>query len=334
MKNEKLKKLSLLVVIMIVISVASYGVTAMLNNDKGSEKDDTITIATSFYPIYIAALNVTAGMDNVKVINLMENQQGCLHDYQLTTENMRTLEGADALIINGAGMEAFLDDIKTNYKSLDIIDSSEDISLLTITGEVHDHDHEEDADHNEDADHDHEEEHNHNHGDYNAHIWLDPERYEQQIENIAEGLAKLDPEHSDTYKSNAKGYIEKVAVLETEMKAELKDFDYNDVIIFHNSMEYLCQPLGIHVAYSLNVDGDASLSAGEVATVIEEVKENNIKVLFSEKQYESSIADRIASETGAKVYVFDSLVTGNSDKDAYLDGMRKNMELLKTALYK
>ncbi|MDO5519764.1 MAG: metal ABC transporter substrate-binding protein [bacterium] len=328
MKNQKMKKLSLLAVIIIVISVASYGLTAMLNNDKTSEKDDTITIATSFYPIYIAALNVTAGMENVKVENLMQNQQGCLHDYQLTTENMRTLEGADALIINGAGMEAFLDDIKTNYKSLDIIDSSEDISLLTITGEEHDHDHE------EEADHDHEEEHDHDHGDYNAHLWLDPARYEKQIQNIADGLAKLDPEHSETYKNNAKDYITKVAALEEEMKAEIKEFDYNNVIIFHNSMEYLCKALGINVAYSLNVDGDASLSAGDVATVIEEVKENDVKVLFSEKQYEASIADRIASETGAKVYVFDSLVTGENDKNAYLDGMRKNMELLKTALYK
>ena len=317
MKSGKGKKLALLAAIMIIVTATSTLLTVFINKAEKTAQEDTITIATSFYPVYIAALNVTEGMDHVKVVNLMQEQKGCLHDYQLTTDNMRTLEHADALIINGAGMESFIDDVKTNYKELDIIDSSKGISLLSATGEEHDHDHEED----------------HDHGTDNAHIWVDPARYEQQITNIAEGLSQLDKENSETYQKNAEAYLEKVKEVETEL-AELKDLDYKKVILFHNSMQYLCETLGIEVPYSLNIDEDTSLSAGDVAKVIEEVKEHDIKVLFSEKQYESSIAERISKETGANVYVFDSLVTGDDEKDAYLEGMRKNIEVFKKALYK
>ncbi len=346
MKSGKGKKLALLAAIMIIVTATSTLLTVFINKAEETAQEDTITIATSFYPVYIAALNVTEGMDHVKVVNLMQEQKGCLHDYQLTTDNMRTLEHADALIINGAGMESFIDDVKTNYKELDIIDSSKGISLLSATGEEHDHDHEEDHDHEDEDDHNHEEEadheeehaeeehdHDHDHGTDNAHIWVDPARYEQQITNIAEGLSQLDKENSETYQKNAEAYLEKVKEVETEL-AELKDLDYKKVILFHNSMQYLCETLGIEVPYSLNIDEDTSLSAGDVAKVIEEVKEHDIKVLFSEKQYESSIAERISKETGANVYVFDSLVTGDDEKDAYLEGMRKNIEVFKKALYK
>lgn len=351
MKSLRAKKLMLLAAIMIVVTAGSTVLTKALNKNNDKGHGDGLTIVTSFYPLYVATLNVTDGMSGVNVVNLMQNQQGCLHDYQLTTDNMRTLETADVLIINGAGMEAFLDDIKNNYPDLAIIDTSEGIDLLTVTGEVHDHDHdhdEEDADHDdhdheeEDADHDdhdHEEEdadhddHDHEHGEYNPHMWLDPERYQTQIANIAEGLATVDSAHAAQYASNAKAYEEKVEDIDHELK-ELPAFDYTNVILFHNSMEYLCQRLGINVSYCLNLDGESSLSAGEIATIIEEVKENDIKVLFSEEQYSDSVANRIGEETGANVYVFDSLVTGENSKDAYITGMKKNIELLKKALYK
>lgn len=347
MKSLRTKKLLLLAAIMIVVTAGSAVLTKALNSNNDKGQDAEFTIVTSFYPLYIAAQNVADGMEHIDVVNLMQNQQGCLHDYQLTTENMRTLEKADVLIINGAGMEAFLDDIKTSYPDLPIIDTSKGIDLIHVTGEVHDHDHDhEDAheeeaehDHEEETDHDHEEEaeeghdHDHEESEYNPHMWLDPERYEKQVDTIAEGLATLDSANAARYASNAKAYNNQVAKINQELKA-LPAFDYNKVILFHNSMEYLCQALGIEVSYCLNLDGESSLSAGEIATIIEEVKENDIKVLFSEEQYSDSVANRIGEETGANVYVFDSLVTGVDDPDAYLTGMRNNIELLKKALYK
>ena len=73
------------------------------------EHSGNFHIVTSFYPMYIDAINITRGVDGVTVTNMTKPQTGCLHDYQLTTEDMKTLEKADAFIVNGAGMESFLD---------------------------------------------------------------------------------------------------------------------------------------------------------------------------------------------------------------------------------
>ncbi len=363
MKSLRAKKLMILAAIMVIVTAASTILTKALNTTGEKEHGRGLKVVTSFYPLYIATKNVTEGIEDVTVVNLMQNQQGCLHDYQLTTDNMRTLENADVLIINGAGMEAFLGDIQKNYPNLPIIDASEGIDLLTITGEVHEHDHadedDEEAAHEHDhadedeqethehdhADedeqeahehgHDHEDEeeaHTHDHGEYNPHVWLDPARYEQQITTIAEGLARLDTAHAAIYERNESAYKSQVEEVRQEL-ADLPPFDYDKVILFHNSMEYLLQQIGVEVAYCLNLDGETSLSAGQIAEIIKEIQENDIKVLFSEEQYSDEIAERIGEQTGAKGYVFDSLVTGGDHKDAYITGMRHNIKLLKKALY-
>ena len=66
------------------------------------------TVVTSFYPIYLFALNLCDGLDDVAVHNLAAPGTGCLHDYQLQTRDMKQLAQADVFLINGAGMESYL----------------------------------------------------------------------------------------------------------------------------------------------------------------------------------------------------------------------------------
>ena len=70
------------------------------------EADDTLTVVTSFYPMYIAALNIVDGVEGVRLENLSEPQTGCLHDFQLTPEDMKLLSTADVFVINGGGIES------------------------------------------------------------------------------------------------------------------------------------------------------------------------------------------------------------------------------------
>ena len=84
--------------------------------------------------------------------------------------------------------------------------------------------------------------------------------------------------------------------------------------------------------HSLDMDEDTVLSAGEIATVIEEVKHHKVQYLFAEEQYSKDIAKRISEETNAKVCLLETLVSGELNKDAYLTGMRKNLTTLKSIL--
>ena len=92
------KVLSLL---LLVLSIAFVGCGGA---DKAAEKKtaEPFRIVTSFYPMYVATINITDGVDGVEVYNMTKPQTGCLHDYQLMTEDMKTLEKADAFVINGA----------------------------------------------------------------------------------------------------------------------------------------------------------------------------------------------------------------------------------------
>lgn len=80
--------------------------------------------------MYIETLNVTKGIPNVKVINMTKPQTGCLHDFQLTPEDLKTLEKANVFIINGAGMEAFMDKVIKQQPNIKVIESSKGIALI------------------------------------------------------------------------------------------------------------------------------------------------------------------------------------------------------------
>ena len=182
---------------------------ALLATGCAAQTNGQTTIVTSFYPMYVLTLNVTDGIDGVTVQNMAEQNVGCLHDYQLQTRDMVTLEGADALVINGGGMEQFMDKVLTLRADLPVIDASEGIAMFP-SDETHDHD-----------------AHAHDEHDelYNAHVWLDPSRAIKQVQNIADGLAEADPAHAAAYQENAAGYIERLMALDDELKAQVTNYN-------------------------------------------------------------------------------------------------------------
>ncbi|MBR3910052.1 MAG: zinc ABC transporter substrate-binding protein [Anaerotignum sp.] len=114
---------------------------------------------------------------------MAQPQTGCLHDYELTISDMKLLENADVLIINGGGMESFLEQAMERYPDLIIVDTSHGIELL----EEEEHHHHEEETEEEHAEHSH----GHDH-EGNPHIWLSPERAAPQAEAMAAALGELD----------------------------------------------------------------------------------------------------------------------------------------------
>ena len=92
------------------------------------------TVVTSFYPIYLFALNLTQGIDGITIRNLAAPNTGCLHDYQLSTGDMKVLNKADVFLINGAGMESYLTRVMDTFPKLPVVDASAGITLLTEDG--------------------------------------------------------------------------------------------------------------------------------------------------------------------------------------------------------
>jgi zinc transport system substrate-binding protein len=310
--NNMRRKSVIIILIMLLIVSASTLITVLTRQKSG--ENNKITIVTSFYPMYILTANITRHIPGVEVINLTEPTSGCLHDYQLTTSDMKKLENADMLIINGGGMENFTGNILKTYPDLPVVNASEGIKYLKGEGHHHEEDNKE-----------------HNSEEYNAHVWLNMDYYIKQIQTIQEALSKYDVKNAKKYQDNGNAYQSKILSLKNDMESALKGAENTKVIIFHDSFAYLAEELGFNVVHAVDMDSESSLSAGEIAEVVDEVKENQIRILFTEEQFSTSVADNIAEETGAKVYILDSIVRGEMSEDGYINAMHKNIEVLKKA---
>ncbi len=291
-------------ILLLVLSVAFVGCGGA---DKAAEKKtaEPFRIVTSFYPMYLATINITDGVNGVEVYNMTKPQTGCLHDYQLMTEDMKTLEKADAFVINGAGMEDFMDKVTEQQKKLKVIDASRGIELI----------------HDDEGD--------------NPHVWLSVTDAIAQVRNIADQLKEADPAHADAYEKNAAAYIEKLTALKSEMHAALDNVPHKDIVTFHEAFPYFAKEFNLNIIGVVEREPGTEPTPTELQETIEQVNALPTKVLFTEPQYSPAAAETIARETGAKIYTLDPVVTGEATpqaKNAYIDTMKANMKVLKEAL--
>ena len=306
------------------------------------EADDMLTVVTSFYPMYIATLNIVDGVKGVRLENLSEPQTGCLHDFQLTSEDMKLLSTADVFVINGGGIESFMSDVAKAYPKLDVVEACEDVALLSEDDADSDHDHDHDADAESDSDHDHDHEadaesdsaHNHDHGDENAHAWMSVPRYRTMVKTIASHLAQKDEAHAEEYYANAEKYDAKLAKLEKEQDSLKSLTDGQNIVIFHEAYAYVADDYSMNACYLLDLDEERSVSAGEIKQVISAIKDDGVSVILAEELYGKSMGDTVSRETDVHVVYIDPLNRGEYDKDSYLDGMEQNIELIKDAFTK
>lgn len=299
-------KLTKILTIVFAASMLLTGCNNSAESNNSIESNNKLTIVTSFYPMYISTLNIVKDIPDVEVINMTAPQTGCLHDYSLSTKDLKTLSSADIFVINGAGMESFLDDVIDEYSDLKIIEASNGISLI------------------EDTDH-----------DVNPHVWVSISKNIEEVSNIAKELSAFDPNHASEYEANADAYIAKLENLRTEMHAALDNVNNKDIITFHEAFPYFAEEFNLNIAGVIEVEPDSEPSAKEVENIISIINEKNIKALFTEPQYSSKIADTIAKETGASIYTLDPIVTGDANEDAYDDyivKMQENLNTLKEAL--
>lgn len=275
------------------------------------------TVVASFYPIYLFALNLLDGVDGVELVSLAEPTSGCLHDYQLQTSDMKALSKADVFLINGAGMEGYLEGVFEAFPSLPVADASRGVTLLEDCTE-HEHDHDG---------------HEHNHA-VNAHIWLDARNAAIMVSNLAEGLMAALPAHAEAIAANRDSYIHRLTALDAEILEALANLPRKDIITFHEAFPYFANAYGLNVAAVINRDPDDALSPRQLADLCMTVKALGAPPLFTEPQYEDMAAQTISRETGAPVFTLDPIVTGPVDAPLthYEDAMRQNLTVLAEAL--
>lgn len=262
-----------------------------------------LRVVTSFYPVYVATLNVTKGVDGVEVVNLTNPHTGCLHDYQLTAGDMRELTDANAFLANGAGMEPFLERLAQQLPNLRVFEISEGIPTTE---------------------------------DGNPHVWVSFRGARLQVDNVARALGEVSPGRAVQFAENARRYNAKITALEERMKVALAPHTGTSIVTFHQAFPYLAADMGLVIAGVIEREPGAEPSARELADTAKFVREKNVKALFAEPQYSDQSARVIARETGVGVYELDPVSTGPGEPDAareaWLAAMEKNLSVLQEAL--
>jgi zinc transport system substrate-binding protein len=309
------------------------------------KNDELLQVYTTVYPLQFFAQQI--GGDYVKVETIYPPGAD-EHTFEPSQKDMMALADADLFFYIGLGLEGFVDKANKTLKNegVKMVPVGESLHL-DANGEHQDEAHNEDNSaeegHDEEghgeeehADEEHAEEDGHGHGDFDPHVWLDPIYANELALAIKEQLAAQMPEHKDTFEQNY-----------TELTAQLKDLDKefsevigsakrNEILVSHSAFSYWEERYGIQ---QISISGQSTTnepSQKELQKLISHAKDEKIKYVLNEQNFNSKLAKMVQEEIGAKSLTLHNLsVLTDEDienNETYFTLMENNIATLGKAL--
>ncbi|MEM9903898.1 MAG: zinc ABC transporter substrate-binding protein [Cyanobacteria bacterium P01_D01_bin.44] len=335
------------------------------SSEAAAAPEGSLQVVTTFLPM--TQFTTAVAGDRAEVVQLLPTNVGP-HDFQAKPSDIQAVASADVLVKNGLEMEFFLDDMIENAENSDLvtIDSSEEVAAFASDEEGHD-DHGEEAhakeddhghahgeeghdDHAEEGHDDHGEEGHddhaeaghddhgeeaahadgHAHGEFDPHVWLDPKRAIEQVENIRDGLIAADPEGEAEYTANAAAFITELQALDADITEMLSPFAGQTFVVFHDFAAYFASSYGLEAEVLVGLP-EENPSPDDVKRVVDTVQAEGLKTIMTEPQAGESSFKAIAQDLSIGVSEFDPLEVGPPEAiqpDYYLTTMRQNAENL------
>ena len=272
----------------------------------GCSTSEPANIAATTLPVYEFTVRLCEGT-GLSVSRLVSEPVSCLHDYSLNVRQVKAAEAAGHIVISGAGLEDFMEDILHNKS---VIDASQGISILECEHE-HSHDHD----------------HGHHH-ETDSHIWLSPENAIAMARNICEGLSAAYPQFSQLFAHNLTALVQELSDLQAYGEETLSQLSTRDLITFHDGFSYFADTFDLHILEAVEEESGSEASAQELKHLIGIVQNHNLPAIFTEVNGSCSAADVIGRETGAAVYSLDMAMGG----DSYFTAMYHNINTIKEAM--
>jgi zinc transport system substrate-binding protein len=248
-------------------------------------------VVASVLPVWVFASNVAGERADVSLLIRSGTDP---HEFILRPSDVRKLAEADLVLINGAGLE------KNFIRGIDpgkVFDTSEGIEIIML-GRTPD-----------------------------PHVWLDPLRAARQVDNIATALSDIDPGGKEYYLKNAAAYKKRLGELHESISGGLLKLYARRLITYHESFNYFAKRYGLK-AYSLTgPDAEAPLP-GRMREVYDIVREEGVKAVFEEAQFQPGRLERLSHDLGVRVCTLDSMASGKPSADLYEGTMKKNLETI------
>jgi ABC-type Zn uptake system ZnuABC Zn-binding protein ZnuA len=275
-----------------------------------------LRIVASFLPLYATTKTIVG--DRAEVFQLARAGVGP-HEFAPKPSDLKTLSTADLLVVNGVGLEEWLDKTVKEVGSprLVVVNASAGIAARANPATLPVPDGVKSDDEGETG--------------ANPHVWLDPVLEKKQAENILAAVRKADPANADYYTANERAYVAKLDALDADFRTLFASVKDTNLITFHDAFPYFAARYHLHYLGSIEEFPEKAPSPRALAHIVDLIKADHVKVLFAEEGYEPKLLRSLAAQTGAVVSEIDTLEVGEPDADAYLTRMRANLDALKKA---
>lgn len=311
-----------------ILALASCSSSAPASEQRAG---DTLAVVATTTQLTDFAAQV--GGDDIELTGLLQPGASA-HHFDPTPADLAALGEADVLIVNGAGLDDFVEDaVEASGFDGELVTAADGLQL---DEEEEGHDHAEDEEeHAGEDEHAHEDEHDH--GGVNPHIWTSPHNAEHMVEQIAKGFAEADPAQADDFEQRAADYIEQLEALDTWVHEQFEQVPAADRVMVsgHDSLHYYLEDYGIEFVGSIlpSFDDNAEPSAADIDELVHEIKEHGVKAIFVESSMSPKLAQTIAREAGVQVVdaetlYADSLAEPGEEGDTYIGATIHNTRVI------
>ncbi len=283
-------------VVLAAALVALVGGLAGCQKEPTSATEAKVPVVASIAPL--ADLVAQVGGDRVQVTQMVPLGSSP-HTYEPTAGQMRAVSQARLLVLNGAGLEHWAEDViqAAQNPRLQVLYLADGLPLI----------------------------------DRNPHLWLNPRYMMHYADKVAAALAQIDPQNAAYYRERSQAYQAQLEHLDADIRAQLAQAPTAKVVTLHAAWEYFAREYGLQVVAVIETTPGREPSPAEVAAIVELMRREGVRVVVVEKQPTPAVAQVVADEAGAQVVYMEPL-GGPRPYDTYLGLMRANVDALVQAL--
>ncbi|MEH6493032.1 metal ABC transporter solute-binding protein, Zn/Mn family [Halopseudomonas sp.] len=270
-----------------------------------------LRIGITLHPYYSYVSNIVG--DKAEVVPLIPAGFNP-HAYEPHSEDIKRIGTLDVIVLNGIGHDDFADRMiaASEKPNIATIEANENVPLLAATG-------------------------NAARGAgkvVNPHTFLSISASIAQVNNIARELGKLDPDNASTYIRNARSYGRTLRKMRADALAKLADAPSAElrVATIHGAYDYLLREFGLEVTAVVEPAHGIEPSPSQLKKTIDQLKELDVQVIFSEIDFPSAYVDTIQRESGVKLYALTHISYGEYSPELYQQGMQQNLDTVVRAI--
>ncbi len=324
MSKVKLTLVSILVVGMLLLTACSQP-----DAETGAEKLKVVATTT-----IVADVVDNVGGDLIELSTLLPVGTDP-HSFEPSPQDIAKVADADVVFANGAGLEAFLDNLLESADATGkIVEVSDGIEFIEAGADQH-HD-DEDAEAGEHVDED-SEEGGHEHS-VDPHTWIDPNNVMVWVNNISEALVERDPHNADSYQKNADAYLSVLTDMDAWIREQVSMIPESNrkIVTDHALFGYFIRSYGFEQVGAV-VPGYSSMAeptAKELAQLEDAINALEIKAVFVGNTVNASLSERVTEDTGTTlVFIYTgSLSDADGPAATYEDYIRYNVNSIVDAL--